>query len=343
MAKKTVLVIFTGGTIGSDCEGKSISLSGASKKALIEKYREYAGDGVDFEILTPINILSENVQPADLKKLYDCVKEADISRCEGVIITHGTDTLCFTVNWFSQVFCSFPKPIVFVSALYPLSDRRSNGLKNFAGAVDFITQAKLGGVYCAFANDGENCKIHLGSRLVYPDEINGFYHSALGAHFAEIADGKVIYNSSPLLPAVNAVKENAATPCESALCDKIMLITMRSLLNFSVYDFDNVKPKAVIIELSHSGTVCTEGEALNFKLFANYCKACGVPVVLAPVMSRAGVYASMNEIPENVSIAYDLTIEMTIVKIMSALGAGLSADAYLNRELAFEKIPFPVV
>lgn len=40
MAKKTVLVIFTGGTIGSDCEGKSISLSGASKKALIEKYRE---------------------------------------------------------------------------------------------------------------------------------------------------------------------------------------------------------------------------------------------------------------------------------------------------------------
>lgn len=339
--KKSICVIFTGGTIGSSGEGENIALYQGSRKLLIDKYRELAGDEINFDVLTPINILSENVQPDDLLKLYECVKGVDVSRYDGIIITHGTDTLCFTVNLFSQLFCRCLVPVVFVSALYPLDDARSNGLKNFAGAVDFIEKAKAGGVYCAFANDGENCKIHLGSRLVYPDEINGFYHSALGAHFAEISDGEVLYNSSPLLPTVDEIKKSKAQPVEFALCDKVMLITMRSLLNFAVYDFSKVKPQAVIIELSHSGTVCTEGDVLNFKNFARYCEACGVSVVLGPVMSRAGVYSSMSDLPRNVMVSYDTTIEMTVVKVMTALGANAPANAYFEKNIAFEKIPFP--
>lgn len=341
--KKCICVIFTGGTIGSDSDGKNVSLSGGSRKMLLEQYREKCGGDVGFEVLNPINILSENVQPADLEKLVECVKGADISRYDGIIITHGTDTLCFTVNYFSQVFCNFPLPIVFVSALYPLTDKRSNGIKNFTGAVDFIEGADMRGVFCAFANDNENCKIHLGSRLIYPDEINGFYHSALNAHFAEITGGKVVYNDSPFVPTAEEVKANRPEPLSGALSSGIMLITMRSLLNFAVYDFTKTKPRAVIIELSHSGTVCTEGEALNFKKFAEYCKKCGVEVVIAPVMKRAGVYAGMNGLPDNVITAYDMTIEMTVVKVMCALGENLSAKAHLNTEIAFEKIPFPAV
>ena len=343
MLKNRICVIFTGGTIGSDSDGKNVSLSGASRKLLIEKYREKEGDGVAFDVLSPINILSENVQKSDLQKLYDCIKGVNYSAYDGIIVTHGTDTLCFTVNWLSQVLCDIPVPLAVVSALYPLTDPRSNGLKNFTGAVTFIRKSGLRGIYCAFANDDESCKIHLGSRLVYPDEINGFYHSALGVHFAEIIGGEVIYNSSPLLPTPEEIRVNRAAAVSGALCDKIMLITMRSLLNFAVYDFSKTKPEAVIIELSHSGTVCTEGEELNFKRFAAYCKACGVAVVLAPVMSGAGVYSSMADIPDNVLFAYDMTIEMTIVKVMGALGASLSPDAYFESDAAFEKIAFPIL
>ncbi|MDE7087866.1 MAG: asparaginase domain-containing protein, partial [Clostridia bacterium] len=318
------------------------SLSTGSRKMLIDKYRESTGEKIGFDVLTPINILSENVQPQNLQDLYDCVKGVDTTKYDGVIITHGTDTLCFTVNWFSQVLCDYPLPIVFVSALYPLTDKRSNGLSNFKGAVDFIEKSGLRGVYCSFTNDGENCKIHLASRLIYPDEINGFYHSALNAHFAEVTEKGIVYNSSPLLPALNEVKANAPAPIAPALSSKVMLITMRSLLDFSVYNFENRKPEAVIIELSHSGTVCTEGGELNFKHFAAYCKEHGVPVIIGPVMSRAGVYASMSTLPDGVAVAYDLTVEMTIVKVMAALGAHLPPSAYLDKCLAHEKIPFPV-
>ncbi|MGN0807793.1 MAG: asparaginase domain-containing protein [Candidatus Coproplasma sp.] len=342
--KKRILVVFTGGTIGSDTEGENVSLDTKSRKMLLSAYRTRKGGNVDveFDEVSPVNVLSENVQPSDLKKVYDCVAQADASLYDGIIITHGTDTLCFTVNWFSQVFCDYPLPIVFVSALYPLTDSRSNGVTNFSGAVDFIEKTGLHGVYCSFANEWENCKIHLGSRLTYPSEISGHYYSALNAYLAEIINGEVVFNQSPYLPTLEQIRNNRNKGCSPSLSGGVILITMRSLLNFAVYDFSEVKPKAVIIELSHSGTICTQGDSLNFLRFADYCQRCGVQVIIGPVMSRAKVYDSMRHLPENVKISYDLTIEMTVAKVMSALGANLSADAYFNDNLAFEKINFPL-
>lgn len=340
--KKKILVIFTGGTIGSEIDGTNVSLDTKSRKMLISAYRARTGSDVEFDELSPVNVLSENVQPDDLKKIYDCVASADTSLYDGIIVTHGTDTLCFTVNWFSQVFCDFPLPIVFVSALYPLTDSHSNGVTNFAGAVDFIEKAGLNGVYCAFANEWENCKIHLGSRLSYPNEIIGNYYSVLNAYLAEIVNGEVVFNQSPYLPTLEQIRNNRGKGCNPALSGGVILITMRSLLNFAVYDFSEVKPKAVIIELSHSGTICTQGDNLNFLRFADYCQKCGVEVIIGPVMSKARVYDSMKNLPDYVKISYDMSIEMTVAKVMSALGADLPADAYFNDNLAFEKVNFPL-
>lgn len=336
--KKKILVIFTGGTIGSEQSGKSVGLNTSKRKLLLDKYAAERGNGVTFDSLSPINILSENVQKDDLYALYDCVRATDCGKYDGVIVTHGTDTLCFTVNWFSQVLCDFPLPVVFVSALYPLDDGRSNGLKNFCGAVAFIEKAGVKGVFCSFANDGENAKIHLASRLIYPDEVNGFYHSVKGAHFAEIAGGEVVFNPSPDVPSPEEVNANAPEALAPTLCDEVLLITMRSLLNFEMYDFFRSRPLAIVVELSHSGTICTVGDELNFKKFALRCKGLNIPVIIAPVMSAAGVYSSMSELPENVIAARDMTIEMTLVKVMCALGAKKNPAAYLCDNLFFEKL-----
>ncbi len=59
-------------------------------------------------------------------------------------------------------------------------------------------------------------------------------------------------------------------------------------------------------------------------------------------MSKARVYDSMRNLPKNVKISYDMSIEMTVAKVMSALGANLPAEAYFNDNRAFEKINFPI-
>lgn len=332
-----ILVIFTGGTIGCSSDGKNLNLDEGSRSLILKLYERERGSAVKFDVAAPVDMLSENVQTSDLYALCCYMRGVKPENYDGVIITHGTDTLTFTVNLFARAFCATPVPIVFVSSLYPLTDPRANGLYNFCGAVDFIEKAALRGVYCAFKNDGENCRIHLGSRLTTCDE-RGFYHSALGAYFAEIVDGEVVYKSSENLPSIEdirgGIRENAGFNLDSG----IVVIRMRALLDFSVYDFTTVKPKAVVVILSHSGTICTEGDELNFRSFAAYCLRLGVPVVIAPVDGGAGVYASMADIPAGVTACYDQTAEEAILKVMCALGDGLSPSAYFSENRFFEKL-----
>ena len=337
---KKICVIFTGGTIGSAESDGKISLDGGTKKLLLDLYEKKFGAVASFYSVEAVNMLSENVQKNDLDAICATVRDALSHDFAGIIITHGTDTLCFTANYFSQLFCNADKPIVFVSSLYPLSDNRSNGLDNFDGAVRFILQEGLPGVYVSFKNDGEPTKIHLASRLIFSDQLTGFYHSVLGEHFAESENGQIKLITSPHNPSRSQIIANAqsAIPVENELCDDIMFVTARSLLYFATYNFEKVRPKAVIMELYHSGTICMRGGAHNFKHFAEYCRSFGVPVIITPINSHGNVYESMATLPEGVVPCYDMSLEMCIVKSMCALAKGLPPQSYFNDNLFFEKL-----
>lgn len=336
--KNKICVIFTGGTIGSRAFGDKVDLRNEDKSFLIELYKSRYGSAVEFDELRPLNILSENVQPSDLEKMADCVRGVDKTKYDGIIITHGTDTLCFTANLFSQIFCDIELPTVFVSALYPLDDSRSRGVENFANAVSFIESVDFGGVFVSFENHGENCKIHLASRLVAATQISGNYESILGVHFGEVVNGSFIYNENALNPTFGQLRKKRK-PCKAQkLCMDLVTIQAHSLLNFDYYRFTEVKPKAVMVQLYHSGTVCTEGKEANFKNFLSYCKGLGIEVVIAPVDSRARTYGSAVGLTEMCTTAYDISFEMATVKVLLALGSGLNIEEELSKNNFFEKL-----
>lgn len=336
--RNKICVIFTGGTIGSQTCGGVVDLSREENSVLIRKYRERFGDGVKFDELRPLNILSENVQPSDLEKMADCVRGVDKDSYDGIIITHGTDTLCFTANLFSQIFCDISIPVVFVSALYPLDDIRSKGVENFAGAVTFIESVNYGGVFVSFQNSGENCRIHLASRLIAATQISGEYESILKVHFGEIVDGVFVYNSDPLNPSQEKLREKRR-PCSSQkLCTDMVTIQAHALLNFDYYRFTDIKPKAVMVQLYHSGTVCTEGKEANFKNFLAYCKKLGIEVVISSIDSQARTYESALGLAEMCTAAYDISFEMATVKVLLALGSDNSIKEELRQNYFFEKL-----
>lgn len=349
--KKNICVIFTGGTIGSDAQGNSVNLAGErARKLLLELYEKTEGEAnaargteICFDSFAPVDMLSENVTYGDLDSIVRAVDGVDCDRYDGVVITHGTDTLSFTAGYLSEIFYDYPLPIVFVSSLYPLTDGRANGLANFKGAVDFIVGTGLNGVYVSFKNYGENTKIHLASRLIFCDELSGEYRSVYNAHFAELRDGKTVFNSSPLLPSREEIEKLASREkicrCDRAgLSDEIMLVSSRSLLNYALYDFSRVKPKAAVIELYHSGTACTVDGAHRIFRFAEYCKEQGVQLVAAPVDSRANVYGAMDRLADHMIVARDVTLEMTLIKVMRALACGKGAEAFLNSDGFFSVI-----
>lgn len=332
-----ICVIFTGGTIGSFTSDKSVSLLNEEKSLLLEKYREHYGNGVQFEEFRPLNILSENIQFSDLDKMVRCVMEVLGGGYDGIVITHGTDTLCFTANLFSQIFCDAKIPLVFVSALFPLGDERSRGVENFAGAVDFIRQAECGGVFVSFRNEGENLKIHLASRIIFAEQISGNFQSVLGIPYGEMVRGKFIYNENCYNPTPAQLKQSRKPYGDYNICKDIVTIRARSFLDFSLYNFGQVRPRAVIIELYHSGTVCTAGEETNALNFVDYCHRSGVEVVLAPIDSAANVYSSAKVLIEKCVLARDISFEMTVVKVMLALGLGKNLSDELSENRFFEK------
>lgn len=334
-----ICVIFTGGTIGSSSDNGTVDLDGGSSALLINKYKAVYGGSVIFEEYRPVDILSENILKSDIEKIADSVRNADLSSFDGMIVTHGTDTLCFTANCFAQIFADISVPLVFVGALYPLDDERGNGLDNFAAAVTFIENVGIKGVYVSFRNAGEQCKIHLASRVVEPDQLSGKLRSLFDVHFGEIVDGRFVYNENAFNPTPESVLANApAHMAEWSLCGDIVTVSARALLDFSCYRFCGKLPKAVIVRLYHSGTACTAGKDTDINGFLGYCRSLGIETVLAPVDSKANVYAGMLGMEEKCILAYDMSFEMTVVKVMLALGSGIPIRALLGENRFFEKV-----
>lgn len=168
-------VIFTGGTIGSAVdESGYIATKKENAYLLLQLYREQMEHlGMKEEIIfvskNPYTILSENLSGKELELLIRCIsefcKETDI---DGIIVTHGTDTLQYTAAVLGYVFSHVKIPIILVSSNYVLGDARANGLKNFFYGVEFIKGNYGKGVFVSYCNEEETPIIHYGTRLNMP-------------------------------------------------------------------------------------------------------------------------------------------------------------------------------
>lgn len=179
-----LLLIHTGGTIATERKENTLSVTEHGVNRLVEKYRELGGKA-EFEIDSPYDILSETLDAEKLLKLGECLKKHISGDFDGIIITHGTDTLQYTSAFLSYYLGSISIPVVMVSANYPLDDNRSNGLQNLFGAVVFIREAKAAGVFAAYKNTSDSrVTIHRGTRLLaheaYEDSLKSVFDSPFG-------------------------------------------------------------------------------------------------------------------------------------------------------------------
>ena len=129
-------VVFTGGTIGSRVDDSGyISPITETPYLLLEQYREMCRnkkEEITFVTKKPYTILSENLSGRELEQLISCIGELlKEKELEGIIVTHGTDTLQYTAATLGYIFSWVKLPIILVSSNYVLDDIRANGLTNF--------------------------------------------------------------------------------------------------------------------------------------------------------------------------------------------------------------------
>ena len=263
-----ILVIFTGGTIGSRKNEGVISPDTKTKYTLIENYKKAFGDDIEFSFLEPYFLLSENLSADILNTLISTVCENLEGGFDGIIVTHGTDTLQYSAAALSFAVGSDSLPIVMVSANYPLENPLSNGDANFAAAVDFIKSASGRGVFIAYKNRGETLKFHAPFSCLTFGEADDSLYSIKGNFYAEYKEGEIQKNEkfegknieargAFTLKARPQILVTPAHPADS--------------FNYPVEDY-----KAVILCPYHSGTLNTENP--DFVAFLKRAKRATVPV-----------------------------------------------------------------
>lgn len=343
-----ILVVFTGGTIGSKQHIQTIDVDQTAAFDLLQKYEDYKPN-VQFETIQPLHILSENWIQADWSTLMDSLSAVEFDQYTGIIITHGTDTLSYTAAAVSYAFSHVRIPIVLVSSNYPLNDPRSNGLRNFVNAIDFIKEKKLPGIFVVFENDKRESIIYLGTRLMQSLPFTDQFNSPYAVPFGFMQNQKFQINVHPLNPTLNemkTLKKPVLSRKDITFSDEILYIKPFPGMNYSYYDFSVKKPKAVLHDLYHSGTACTrfsKNGSYSLLDFSDYCRSQHVKLYMAPLKSISeDLYSSLAElIAAGITPAQNITVEAYLTKLILAYGSfkdESQIEDFLERNLFFETV-----
>ena len=323
-----ILVIFTGGTIGSIESNGWIANDSKTNYTLLENYKDSSKDReTEFDTIEPYSILSENLSYKEINMLSEKVIEKIDCGYDGIIITHGTDSLHYTAAALSYMLSDCRIPVVLVSSDYPLSDDRANGNANFRAAVEFIKSGISGGVFVSYKNATDrNAMIHLGVRLSQYTEATANLRSIDGEHYA-IYDG--IIKKNPNFS--EGVADVAVSRTELVPAPHIKVIESRPGDDFG-YCLDGIK--AVILRPYHSGTLNTESE--NFRVFCKKAEEKNVPVFLVNI--SAGVKYASSKLFDDLHIEVLPNCSFAAIYMKCWLSESLGADirSFVKKPIARE-------
>lgn len=180
-----VLFLFTGGTIGSTVKGDFIGTDHEKPYLLLEAYRARYGIDFAFDTAVPYTNLSENNTGETLRVLQESVARYLDCDYDGIVVTHGTDTLQYSAAALSYALPELKIPVMLVSSNQPIENPEANGIDNLRGALRFIAEVSTAGVFVSYKNGGEALHIHRGTRLqespAFSDSVYSIYNSYYGS------------------------------------------------------------------------------------------------------------------------------------------------------------------
>lgn len=210
------------------------------------------------EIMPLMKALSENTDGRGVAKIVGAVKSA-LTSSDGVIVTHGTDTLDITAAALSYALGSSSAPVVLASAMRPPFAVGSDAPLCLA-ACAAVASSDMRGVYAVSAS-GDTASVFRGSRLMpfapYSDKM-----TALGGKSAEYSGGGLCEYAPDCEPDGMPPADVGALMSPS----DVMLVMPQSV--FALPD-PPTGVRKVLFPLFHSATLPTARED-----FVRYCGKC---------------------------------------------------------------------
>ncbi|MEO5643935.1 MAG: type I asparaginase [Bacteroidia bacterium] len=142
--KASILLIYTGGTIGMINDPATGQLKPFNFKRLLDEVPELRKFEINIDTYAfedPID--SSNMHPGIWAKLALLVQK-NYKRYDGFVILHGSDTMAYTASALSFMLENLGKPVILTGSQLPIGTIRTDGKENLITAIE-IAAAKRDG------------------------------------------------------------------------------------------------------------------------------------------------------------------------------------------------------
>ena len=306
--KKKILLLTTGGTIASlaGSDGLEPHRSDVMERELNQLRTYYSITVEDVMCLD-----SSNIRPTEWQQLARSIFDLRLG-FDGIVVSHGTDTMAYTASAISFMLPNIDLPVVFTGSQLPLADMLSDGPDNLRTAFAMAASGKPG-VFLAFDR-----KVMLGSRAVKVRASGFSAFESVNARYAGRVSNRGLVLDEQVLP-----RRTGETKLAPELDENVFLLKLTPGLKPAIFDIlSDMGYKGIVIEAFGLGGVNVLNQGLD-----GIARAVerGISVVVTTQClydsSDLRVYQVGNKLLElGVIQGRDMTSEAAMTKLMWALG-----------------------
>jgi glutamyl-tRNA(Gln) amidotransferase subunit D len=192
-----LVLIGTGGTISSRADARTgAAAPGLGADRLLDLVPEVL-DVANIKTIDLLSVFSENITVEHWQEMARMINEEMNGGADGIIISHGTDTMGYTAAALSFMLTELNGPVVLVGSQRSTDRPSSDAFGNLLASVRFCASSKASGVYVIMhdtMNDGSYA-VHRGTRVrkMHTSRRDAFrsINSMPAAHMDD--DGKITF------------------------------------------------------------------------------------------------------------------------------------------------------